>query len=327
MVTHKNAEHTVVDLFAGAGLLSYAFSRVGFRVTRAVELDAVACETYRRNLGEHVEVANVRNVQPCGKIDLLIGGPPCQGFSTLGKRDSRDPRNFLSLEIVRWAKAMQPKCIVIENVAAFIESLVWKEVAVKLRRLGYEVSAQLLNAADFGVPQLRVRSFTFASKIGLPHVSSTNRARSTVRQAWRGLPPEPTGDNNHYAPKPSSLALARMRMIPRGGDKRDIMRQAPDLVPKSWWRIPGDVTDVWGRMAWDAPCNTLRTALQNPSKGRYIHPEQNRVISLREAARLHTIPDDYIFVGYPTQIARQIGNAVPPQLGLAVARATLELFR
>jgi len=115
-------------------------------------------------------------------------------------------------------------------------------------------------------------------------------------------------------------------MIPEGGDKRDIMRAAPELAPPSWWSFPGQLTDVWGRMEWDRPANTLRTCLQNASKGRYIHPEQERVISLREAARLHSIEDTWSFSGLPTQVARQIGNSVPPRLGRAVARCVRQLF-
>ena len=106
----------------------------------------------------------------------------------------------------------------------------------------------------------------------------------TVRQAWEGLPEMPSGLNGHVARIPSKIALARMKVIPPGGDKRDVLRTAPLLAPPSWWKISGEATDVWGRMLWNEPCNTLRTALLNASKGRYIHTEQNRVITLREAA-------------------------------------------
>lgn len=105
------------------------------------------------------------------------------------------------------------------------------------------------------------------------------------------------------------------------------MRSAPSLAPSSWWRVRCQATDVWGRMLWDEPANTLRTALQNPSKGRYIHPERHRVISLREAARLHSVPDSWTFVGTHYQVARQIGNGVPWQLGRAVARAVRRSLR
>ena len=238
-----------------------------------------------------------------------------------------DPRNQLSLEVVRWAKALQPDVVVIENVPAFINSDVWRRVTSLLQIEGFVVNVMVLDAFDFGVPQRRRRSFTFASRIGQPRpVCITRTPIRTVREAWLRLQPEPNGENHHIAPIPSKLALARMRVIPIGGDKRDVLRRAPSLAPRSWKHVSREATDVWGRLNWDGPSNTLRTCLQNPSKGRYIHPEQNRTISLREAARLHSIPDTWTFVGLPTQIARQIGNSVPLSLGRSVARSVKRLF-
>jgi len=320
-----NRRPIAIDLYAGAGLLSYAFAREGFVVEQAVEADPEAAATYATNLGPHVVVGDVRRATPRGKCDVLIAGPPCQGFSSLGKRDSRDPRNLLSLEVIRWAQATRPQVVVIENVARFVESRVWWRVTTALRRMGYEITAAVLNAADFGVPQLRLRSFTLAWRREEPRIVARRSARAeTVRQAWAGLPARPDGRNNHYSPMPSPLALARLRCIPPGGDKRDIMRRRPALAPRSWWKTACEATDVWGRMEWDRPSNTLRTCFNNASKGRYVHPEQHRVISLREAARLQSIPDSFRFQGWPIDIARQIGNGVPPRLGRAVARAVLQ---
>lgn len=314
----------VVDLFAGAGLFSHAFRASGCRIVRAVEIDPVGAETYAQNVGNVVEVEDVSRLQPKGHCDILIAGPPCQGFSTLGTRRADDPRNSLCLQVVRWARTLCPQVVVIENVGAFLESDEWQCVRRGLSRLDYEVTAFVLDAFDYGVPQRRRRSFTVATRAGTFVAPRQRRTLRTVRGAWEGLPAEPDGKNHHYAPKPSRIALARMRVIPPGGDKRDVMKRAPRLVPPSWWRVTCEVTDAWGRMEWDSPCNTLRTALQNASKGRYIHPEQHRVISLREAARLHSIPDSWAFAGLPTQIARQIGNSVPPALGRAVAAAALQ---
>ncbi len=318
----RNGKPTIVDLFAGAGLLSGAFVAEGFRVVHAVEADKTAAETYRRNVGDHVQVADVTRASPQGRCDVLIAGPPCQGFSTLGKRDPNDPRSQLSLDVARWARKLQPSVIVIENVAAFLESPVWQALSRSLRRAHYEIKAYTLDAFDFGVPQIRMRSFTIASRVGFCDIKPLRvRGARTVRDAWRGLPSKPDGQRNHYSPNPSALAAARMRVIPHGGAKHDIMKRAPELAAPSWWTLRCQVTDVWGRLHLDKPSNTLRTALQNPSKGRYIHPSQNRVISLREAARLHSIDDNWDFFGLPTQIARQIGNSVPPLLGRSVARA------
>ena len=313
---------STVDLFAGAGLLSSAFASEQFEIIHAIEMDRAAVATYRRNLGNHIEVADLSCLMPYGHCDVLIGGPPCQGFSTLGKRDPDDDRNFLSLRIADWAKKLNPAVVVIENVAAFIGSPVWKRLKRRLERQRYAIEAWTLNAYDYGVPQIRWRSFTIASRVPIPYPKPVvPLGERTVRAAWSGLPPEPNNQQNHFAPSPSPLALSRMRVIPPGGDKRDIMQSAAELTPPSWWGLRCQVTDVWGRMSWDSPSNTLRTAFQNASKGRYIHPAQNRVISLREAARLHSVPDEWEFEGYPTQIARQIGNGVPPALGRAIARA------
>lgn len=316
---------TLVEMFSGAGLFSYAFVKEGFRVIKAVEIDKIAAATYYQNLSHEIEVGDVRKVNVNGNCQVLIAGSPCQGFSTLGKKDITDPRNFLSLEVLRWAKILKPQIIVVENVAAFLNTYIWEELKNGFNNLGYEVSAVELNSFDFNVPQMRRRAFTFATRTRLPIVKKINAPNiSTVLDAWDGLSSEPDNKNYHYSPSPSELALARMKIVPIGGDKRDIMRIAPQLAPPSWWKVPFHVTDVWGRMHWKSPSNTIRTCFQNPSKGRYIHPEQNRVISIREGARLQSIPDEWQFVGTPTQITRQIGNSVPPNLGRAIARAVLE---
>ncbi len=317
----------VIDLFAGAGLFSNAFAKEGFEIILAVEIDPIAARTYAYNVGNHIENIDINHKKPCGNCDVLIAGPPCQGFSTLGKRVPNDPRNNLSLYVLRWARATNPAVVVIENVEAFLKAPIWVKLFRSLRKMGYDVTGQVLNSYDFGVPQNRRRSFTIASKIGMPRLYAIKSDPvQTVRKALEGLPHKPDGRNHHYAPRPSQLALARMKVIGKGGDKRDIMRKSPELAVSSWWCLGEQATDVWGRMEWDKPCNTLRTCFQNPSKGRYIHPTQNRVISLREAARLHSIDDRWSFFSSPYQIARQIGNSVPPNLGKAIARAVRRLF-
>jgi DNA (cytosine-5)-methyltransferase 1 len=323
----RSSRPTVIDLFAGAGLFSSAFAAEKFRIALAIEQNAVAAETYRANVGDHIVVGDVNDIKPCAACDVLVAGPPCQGFSTLGKRDKNDPRNRLTLKVGEWAEAISPKIVVIENVPNFLGSRYWDSLKHTLEQLGYEVASTVLNSADYGLPQIRRRCFAFASKVGLPRIGLPSvKSPATVREAWAGLTSYPDGQNGHLAPKPGPLALARMKVIPPGGDKRDVLRDAPHLAPKSWAKIKNQATDVWGRMLWDEPCNTLRTCLLNASKGRYIHPEQNRVMTLREACRLHSIPDSWQFTGTPYQIARQIGNGVPPALGRLVAAAVLELL-
>jgi len=318
---------TFFDLFAGAGLLSSSFVDVGFESQGAVEQCQIAASTYARNLGNHITVSDIRRIKPVTGYDVLVAGPPCQGFSTLGSRKIDDPRNKMAFEVSRWSKIAKPKVIVIENVPAFLEAPAWKQLARRLRRQGFRVDTLVLDAVDFGCPQRRKRSFTIAHRRSQAPLSPRRHwVGRTVRDAWVGLPSRPNGKNHHWSPEPSELALARMKLIPAGGDRRDVMEASAKLSPPSWYKLACQVTDAWGRMVWDQPSNTLRTALQNPSKGRYIHPSQNRVITLREAARLHSIRDSYQFAGLPTQVARQIGNGVPPALGRAVARLVLSLL-
>lgn len=324
-----HSKPTVVDLFAGAGLLSYSFQKEGFHIQQAVELDKAACQTFAANIKTNLIQGDVTSVVPKGRCDVIIAGPPCQGFSTMSrKRDMGDPRNFLSLEVLRFAEIMRPKVVVIENVAPFLNSPTWTKLRRKFENLGYEFSADIHNALDFGVGQIRKRSLTIATKIGFPCIKKLRSFNTeTVREAWDGLSARPDNKNWHYSPPSSEMTLERIKMIPPEGDRFEAMQKYPNLMPPSLMRLKSGVTDVWGRMRWDEPSNTVRTFMLHPSKGRYIHPVQHRVLSLREAARLQSIPDNYIFNGLPTVVARQIGNSVPPGLGRAVAKGICALLR
>ena len=317
----------VVDLFAGAGLFSHAFVEEGFEILQAVENDPFAAESYKVNLGDVVDAVDIVAATPAERCDVLIAGPPCQGFSTLGKRDPGDARNRLGLQLLRWVDATEPRVVVVENVAAFLASWTCRTLVEELRHRGYQVGAAVFDARDFGVPQRRKRAFvTGVRGSRAPVVRPVGTGYANPDEAWCGLSADPDGRNLHVAPRPRGLALRRMRVLPYGGDKRDILRLAPELAAPSWFRHPAAVTDVWGRMRWEVPANTLRTCFQNPSKGRYIHPEQHRVLTVREGARLQTIPDAWTFAGPRTRIVRQIGNAVPPLLGRAIARGIVPLF-
>lgn len=316
-----------IELFAGAGLLGYAFKEAGFHASLAVEADARARASFMRNVGADAMSTDARAVQPGVTADVLLAGPPCQGFSTLGKCDHFDERNSLSLCVADWAKSSGPSVVVVENVPPFLESRYWTTLKRRMARLGYESTQWTLNAADFGAPQLRVRAFGIFSRIGLPSKPQpTVKRHCTVREAFEGLPSIPENSGMHVAPIPGELALARFKLIPRRGDKRDVMLAAPHLCPPSWLRMGAQATDVWGRMDLDAPANTLRCAFQNASKGRYVHPTEDRVLTLREGARLQGIPEHWEFHGDRSSIARQIGNGVPIALGRAVSWEIAKLF-
>lgn len=316
-----------VDLFAGAGLLTEGFRRAGFRCAFAAEADARAVASFNTNLEPVAEVWDVHNVKTIAGVDVLVAGPPCQGFSSLGKRETHDERNGLSLLVLDWMKAINPAVVVIENVPQFLLSSYWLRIKRAAKRMGYQSTGWKLNSADFGAPQIRWRAFGILSRIGLPEAPvPCVQEYMTVRQAFYGLSRKTSLDSQHIAPVPSGVALERISLIPEKGDKRDLMKVAPHLCPPSWFKLGQQATDVWGRIDFDRPSNTLRCSFQNPSKGRYLHPIEDRVISLREGARLQGIPDRWTFSGDRTSIARQIGNGVPVQLAVAVAGSIGSLF-
>jgi DNA (cytosine-5)-methyltransferase 1 len=198
----------------------------------------------------------------------------------------------------------------------------WRQLVARFRRLGYSVDAWELEASDFGTPQLRRRSFTIASKIG--RIAPPEPSGGPLVTAGEALSrPIPDGDPMHVWPTPKGIAAERIALVPPKGDKRDIMRAAPELCPPSWVKVGCQATDVWGRVDPDRPVNTLRCTFQNPSKGRYLHPTEDRTLSLREGARLQGVPDDWIFEGLSYPVARQIGNGVPVRLAEAVSRSIL----
>jgi DNA (cytosine-5)-methyltransferase 1 len=319
---------TSIELFAGAGLLGQAFKEVGFHATLAVEADPRARATFMANVRADAMAADVRVAHGHTRADVLLAGPPCQGFSTLGKRDHHDERNALSLCVTDWVSVSNPAVVVVENVPPFLESRYWATLKRRMRRQGYESTQWILNAVDFGAPQLRVRAFGIFSRVGLPGLPTpTVKMHNTVREAFEGLSGRPDAAGLHVAPVPGALALARFKKIPPKGDKRDLMRHAPSLCPPSWLRMGAQATDVWGRIDPDSPANTLRCSFQNASKGRYVHPTEHRVLTLREGARLQGIPDSWRFHGDRSSIARQIGNGVPLPLGRAVAKSVVRLFK
>lgn len=314
------------ELFSGAGLIGGGFKMSGFKSVFAAELDHRAVKTYNKNIDPVAEQWDVKNIKGGLDYEVLVAGPPCQGFSTLGKRDPKDVRNSLSLSVFEWAKEHKPKVVVIENVPQFIQSEYFHQLKHEFSKEGYECISWILNAEDYSVAQKRLRSFTVFSTIGLPRKPIKHPKKVTVRQAFNGLDKRANGKDFHIAPEPTELALSRMKLIPSNGDKRDVMKKAPELCPPSWKKMGNQAVDVWGRMNWDKPSNTIRCSFQSASKGRYLHPVENRVISLREGARLQGIPESWEFYGDRTSIARQIGNGVPVPLAKAVADEIMKLF-
>ncbi|MEE7462079.1 DNA (cytosine-5-)-methyltransferase [Methylobacterium fujisawaense] len=313
---------THLDLFSGAGLFSAGLVQAGFEPVLAVELGAEAVASYRRNVSRCAVHGSVADFRGAPKVDVVIAGPPCQGFSTLGRRDPTDVRNALGLLILPWVRAADPSLVVIENVPPFLRSPQWRELAAGLRELGYaDVVTWELDALDFGVPQRRRRAFTVASRLG--PVAQPAPTTATPRTASSALfaPGLDKADPMHVWPTPKGIAADRIALIPPLGDKRDLLRGHPHLCPPSWSKIADQATDVWGRIDPDKPSNTVRCNFQNPSKGRYLHPTENRTLSLREGARLQGVPDSWCFEGKPLPAARQIGNGVPIPMAHAVGES------
>jgi DNA (cytosine-5)-methyltransferase 1 len=317
----------MIDLFCGAGFLSAGFVNLGAEPVLAIDMDRFAVSTYNRNHSRFpvARVGDVRQIPDGITADILVAGPPCQGFSTLGRRDPSDYRNELSCSVFEWALAVKPRAILVENVEPYLRSIHYKKLAESLRGIDYNVTSFTLDARKFGVAQARRRSFVVALKSGTFDVPHCVKAEINVDVALEGLP-SIESDPMSERTKLNGIASLRVRHVPPGGDKRDIMLNAPHLCPPSWFKMGCQATDVWGRIKLGLPANTIRCSFFNPSKGRYLHPTEDRMITLREALRLQGVPDWWQIMGPRTVACRQIGNGVPIPLAEQVARQILEVL-
>lgn len=322
--------------------MTLGFVHAGFKPVFAVESDRHAAATYRINFGDHIVQDDIRTIKTFPKADVIIGGPPCQGFSRLGKQTHGRPTeksfegNGLWAEYMRCVEEVRPKLFVVENVPDFFKHFAWAGLRREAARLGYDLAYGVLNAADYGVPQRRRRAIVIGSRIGKPsmpnptHESQPSLLRLrpwvTVRDAIGDLPLEPDGNNRHDRREVSELSYRRYLAIPPGGNRKNI----PDDIQLACWlnKNPrsGGSTDLMGRLRWDAPSLTIRTEFLKPEKGCFLHPQAHRSISVREGARLQTFPDDFKFEGSNFQAARQIGNAVPVQLSKRIAEVVISML-
>lgn len=299
---------TVIDLFAGCGGMTVGFAQEGFEPVLAVEWDQQAAATYAANFGEdHVIAGDIAQV-PDAEIpsaDLMIGGPPCQGFSNLGLKKLGDPRNQLWREYMRFITQADPQVFVIENVDRFSKS---PEFAMLLREADngvlkdYQLTYGVLNAADYGVAQRRRRTIVIGSRVGKIDLPTPTHAKTpvdgsgleqwrTVRHRIAGLPERPDstdlpesvtdffgtpmpgvfkGLDIHFRRDPRPLSLERYSYVPPGGGRFDV---PTELLPRCWREKPTGTTDVMGRMRWDFPSHTIRTEFFKPEKGSYLHPQ------------------------------------------------------
>ena len=324
----------MIDLFAGCGGLTRGFADAGFEPVFAVEWNADAAATYAENFGEHVFAGAIQELDSFPDADVVIGGPPCQGFSPLNRAGVGLERRDLWRELLRALKQASPDVFVMENVPQLLRSAEYKALRVAASDLGYRVDGRVLNAADFGVPQTRKRAIVVGSRVGNPTWPDPTHSDPamvsdlppwrTFRSAVEGLPLEPTGANWHRPRNPRPVSIERYRTIPNEGEGRfELAARRPDLTPPCWLRKKSGSTDVFGRLWWDRPALTIRTEFHKPEKGRYLHPSEHRPITVREAARCQSFPDSFIFPEHQsmTSVAMQIGNAVPPELAARIADA------
>lgn len=342
--------YTIIDLFCGIGGFSYGFEMTGkFSTQLGIDFWDVALETFKIN-HPNTEIlqgdikaipdsffSNYRNL-----VDVIIAGPPCQGFSMAGKRDVLDERNNLFKEVIRVAKIVEPKIIVIENVVGLLSminpdgKLIKDEIIKDLENLGYFVESKVLSADNFGVPQKRKRIIFIASKSNnivfpIPDYGKNKKPYVTVGDAISNIPENGTeyletkteyqkimsGRKdivNHDSIKHSPIIVKRMASIPQGGNWKDI--------PESLGNGGGIHSNNYRRLSLDKPSITIK----HVSKSMIVHPIYNRTPTVREVARLQSFNDNFVFTGTKYNQHQQLANAVPPLLGKAIAQAVLEIL-
>ena len=367
------------DLFSGAGGITLGLLSAGIDVRFCADINQSCSTTHKRNFPDiSFYLGDIRNLDPklildaCqtvpGELNILMGGPPCQGFSIIGGRDISDPRNGLFHDFIRIAKALQPKAIIIENVpglATLHNGEILSKIGSILDECGYNTGCAELLAAQYGVPQMRWRLVVIGwrrdlgiSAGGFPTPSHgclsigelvPNKTISpchsdgflTAADAISDLPAIKSGETgknylssptgiyqqemrrgltnelyNHYAPKMSEINIRRINALKPGQDWRDLPYE---LLPDGMKRaLRKDHTRRFRRMRWDTVPRSIITRFRDPKSGEYIHPDQTRTISIREAARIQSFPDWFIFTGPNTDQYDQVGNAVPPLLAKAI---------
>lgn len=343
---------TVVDLFCGAGGMSLGFVRAGFKVIHAIDHWKPAVDTYRANLGDHVVEEEISDGIQLPASTVIVGGPPCQGFSSAGRREDDDKRNSLVSVFARLVAGLKPKAFVFENVEGFFTGAGGRfvvDLLTPLLEAGYRIHLRKINAANYGVPQHRKRVIAIGglgwdpsfpepthTAHGAPgsHLAAQELPLTpSLFEALEGLPPPSESDPgvlpDHVAKPIEGLDLERAKSLKPGQCMRDLPE---NLWHESYRRrafrrvMDGTPSECRG----GAPFGLRRLRPDQPSKAitsgalrDFIHPHENRTFTLRECARLQTFPDDFVFAGSKADRMLIIGNAVPPLLAEHIARHLL----
>lgn len=351
---------TVIDLFCGAGGLSEGFRQAGYRVLLGSDIDPTFGETFGKShdgarfFAKPIQSLASQDILSAagigqGQLDVLVGGPPCQGYSVYNHgRGEHDPRAGLFREYLRLVRELAPKWLVMENVTGLLSISSGKLIQTivdEIKLLGYAVEWRILRAEDYGVPQERRRVVFIANRVGMPllfpkiEFGEGLKPFTTIWDAIGDLPLLAVADSaaypmdastayqremrtgnpklaNHYGPKLGKANQERIRHIPQGGSWRDIPH---DLLPEGMKRAKrSDHTKRYGRpRVTDQSCTILTKC--DIHWGAYIHPIENRAFTVREAARLQSFPDGFVFYGSMTEQFVQVGNAVPPMMAKAIA--------
>lgn len=349
-------KYQLIDLFCGAGGMTLGFvdDRFcgDFQSIFAIDNDKAAVETFNSNFGEkdhcvHENIESWLEHSDVPSADIVIGGPPCQGFSLLNKNRTGDVRRELWEPYIDIVVNSGAPLFIMENVPGLLKSLEFSDIHERARDSGFSLHYAVLNTADYGVPQIRKRAIVFGIKEEefdlddcfsfppnpthrSPAESSDLPVWNTVKDFIGDLPRRTKGTeirfndpaplNLHFGRNPTDISKERYRAVPPGGNRFDLQRNRPDLTPQCWIKKKSGGTDLFGRLWWDRPSVTIRTEFFKPEKGRYLHPSANRPISHREAARIMSFPDDFQFFGTKIEIAKQIGNAVPPVFAGEIAQ-------
>ena len=336
-------QRLAIDLFSGCGGLSQGLEDAGFKVLACCEIRPDARATYKLNHPDTVLLDDVRTADPValktkiglrrGQLDLLAGCPPCQGFSSIrthNRQITEDPRNELIFQIERFVNAFKPRCILIENVPRLLTDSRLATFKQHLYdKFGYVFVDGVLDAKDFNVPQRRKRMILIGSRLKKPVLPKKSNLRITVSDAIRNVKP-PSGENGESARRLvklrqhfSPVVQARIEKIK--GSRTDLPE---NLTLECHKRYPKGFRDVYGRMSWDDVAPTITRGCGNPSKGRFIHPSENRAINMFEALILQGFPKTYKFpIGLGIgKIASMIGEAFPPPMAKAQGDAIIQLL-
>ena len=345
-------KYNAIDLFCGCGGLSYGFEMADFDILLGIDNDPMALKTFERNhknaksiCGDITEIHYEEQIKPLignKKIDVIIGGPPCQGMSLSGPRRFDDPRNKLYLSYIRLVNEIKPKMFVIENVPGLVGLFggqIKDSIIEKFERMGYEIQYKILCASDYGVPQSRRRVVFVGSRIGDYQYPKIQEQQVTCEMALSDLPPledELGEDEMQYASRPlndyQKLMRKRSKKVRNhvAATHSDKVKKIISLVPDggNYKDLPEEYIHsrnfhvAWTRFASNKPAPTIDTGHRH-----HFHYKYNRVPTVRECARLQSFPDDFVFLGNKTQQFRQVGNAVPPIMAQAIAeqvKKTLE---